>query len=104
MAQTATLAIAVSVPIVGILVIALITTLLSIAVFLLARQRKQAKPFNFVHMTHSDLEEKDLENYLATGQGSFPNIRTVSLTQEDLDGKGDIAILDLETEKLQTDV
>ena len=53
------------------------------------RRRSAVKNFGFQHMTHSELEEKDLENFLATQQGALPSTRAGVITGSKGNGGGD---------------
>lgn len=54
----------------------MVVVLLVVLAFLVMRKKAMSKPFDFQPMSHSELEAKDLENYLGTEEGSFPSTKT----------------------------
>ena len=71
---------------VAILVPLLFVTALALAVVLVVlivvffRRRSAIKNFEFQTMSHRELEEKDLENFLETQQGSLPSTKSGVIT------------------------
>lgn len=59
-----------------------------LVIFFFVRQRRQlaANGFDFQPMTHSELEEKDLENYLSTQSGSYPSLKSGVITATETSG------------------
>ena len=72
--QSSTVIVAVIVPIFVIASIG-IAVVLIILLVVFFRRKSSVKSFQFEQMTHKELEEKDLENYLATEHGALPSMR-----------------------------
>ena len=73
--KSTTIAVATAVPIVIILV-GVVIIIAALVIFGYIRRRGKQRPFGFETMSHTELEEKDLEDYLGTEQGSLPSTRS----------------------------
>ena len=65
---------------------ALLVVFVILAIVFSRRRSRVKTSFDFKPMSHSELEEKDLENYLDTPQGAFPSMRTGVITSLESNG------------------
>lgn len=82
-----TVAVATVVPILALVGVVVVVVLIILAV-LTMRKKGKTKAFDFQPMSHSELEAKDLENYLGTEEGSLPGTRTGVITMSSTNGSG----------------
>ena len=80
-----TIAVATAVPILLLVTIVAVTALIILLVIFM-RKKNKTQPFEFEQMRHSELEEKDLENYLTTQEGSFPGAKAGVISSVDKNG------------------
>ena len=59
-----------------------------ILVVLMMRKKGKTQAFEFQPMSHSELEAKDLENYLGTSEGALPGTRAGVITVSSKNGSG----------------
>ena len=69
-----TIAVATAMPILLLVTIVVVTVLIILLVIFM-RKKNKTQLIDFKQMRHSELEKKDLENYLTTQEGSFPGAK-----------------------------